>query len=139
MAVAAGSLLEQKTRETHTHTHTTCIYTQTAGRRGDTPPFPPGARRGFTLHSAIQTNTPKWPASPQSSSRDITNQRAGREHVHAIRPEPHLPRAAKTDCALARTKVGLGGLCWHTFEHNRTPEHNGKMEHKHETKIVTSI
>ena len=55
--------------------------------------------------------------------------------MHAIRPEPHPPRAAKTDRALAHTKVGLGGLCWHTFEHNRTPEHKGIMEHnrkKHE-------
>ena len=55
MAVAAGSLLEQKTRETHTH-----AYTQTAGRRGDTPPYSPSARRGFTPPMRCARITDLW-------------------------------------------------------------------------------
>ena len=28
-----------------------------------------------------------------------------------------------------RAAVGLGGLCWHNCEHNRTLEHKGIIEH----------
>ena len=47
--------------------------------------------------------------------------------LEAVHYEP--PRSAPSEFRTTDTEVGLGGLCWHNFEHNSTPEHNGITEH----------
>ena len=51
----------------------------------------------------------------------------------------HWPDPRRACAARVGLSVGLGGLCWHNFKHNRTPEHKGIMEHnrkKHMTIIL---
>ena len=61
------------------------------------------------------------------------------------RTPKYLPTKPRVKTRVTRVQrvysIDLGGLCWHNFEHNRTPEHKGITEQnrKKNTSIFTKI